>query len=118
MNETGGPNTFIGNSILARATRIEVADDVLISGGCNIVDQNSHAIGWKQRSQNVRDSFYTTKDWTHILVKPVKIGNKCWLALNVIVLKGAVVAPGSVVTKNVPPWTVVAGNPAMCSGGC
>jgi acetyltransferase-like isoleucine patch superfamily enzyme len=113
-----GRNTFIGNSLLASATRIEIGDDVLISWGCNIVDHNSHAVGWKQRSRDVRDWYHNTKDWTHVLVKPVKIGNKCWLGLNVIVLKGveigegAVVAAGSVVTKSVPPWTIVAGNPA------
>jgi acetyltransferase-like isoleucine patch superfamily enzyme len=113
-----GRNTFIGSSLLASATRIEIGDDVLISWGCNIVDHNSHAVGWKQRSQDVRDWYHNTKDWTHVLVKPVKIGNKCWLGLNVIVLKGveigegAVVAAGSIVTKNVPSWTVVAGNPA------
>jgi galactoside O-acetyltransferase len=113
-----GQNTFIGNSLLASASRIEIGDDVLISWGCNIVDHNSHAIGWKQRKQDVRDWYHGTKDWTHVSVAPVKIGNKCWIGLNVIVLKGveigegAVVAAGSIITKNIPPWTVVAGNPA------
>lgn len=113
-----GRNTFIGGSLIASATRIEVGDDVLISWGCNIVDHNSHAISWEQRKQDVRDWYHDKKDWTHVIVKPVKIGNKSWLGLNVIVLKGvevgegAVVAAGSVVTKDVPAWTVVAGNPA------
>ncbi len=113
-----GQNTFIGNSILASASRIEVGDDVLISWGCNIVDHNSHAVGWKQRKQDVKDWYHDTKDWTHVSIAPVKIGNKCWIGLNVIVLKGveigegAVVAAGSIVTKSVLPWTVVAGNPA------
>jgi acetyltransferase-like isoleucine patch superfamily enzyme len=50
--------------------------------------------------------------------RPVKICDKSWLGLNVIVLKGvevgvgAIVAAGTVVTKSVPPWTIVAGNPA------
>jgi len=115
---TIGRNTFIGGSLIASATRIEVGDDVLISWGCNIVDHNSHAIAWGQRKHDVRDWYHNKKDWTHVIVKPVKIGNKSWLGLNVIVLKGvevgegAVVAAGSVVTKNVPAWTVVAGNPA------
>ena len=115
---TIGRNTFIGGSLIASAIQIEVGDDVLISWGCNIVDHNSHAIGWEQRKQDVRDWYHNKKDWTHVIVKPVKIGNKSWLGLNVIVLKGvevgegAVVAAGSVVTKNVPAWTVVAGNPA------
>lgn len=49
---------------------------------------------------------------------PIHIGNHCWIGCNCIVLKGvtigdgAVVAAGSVVTKNIPPNTLVAGNPA------
>ena len=113
-----GRNTFIGGSLIASAMRIEIGDDVLISWGCNIVDHNSHAIGWKFREQDVRDWYHDKKDWTHVPIKPVKIGNKTWIGLNVIILKGveigegAVVAAGSVVTKSVPPWTIVAGNPA------
>jgi len=113
-----GCNTFIGGSQLASASRIEVGDDVLISWGCNIVDHNSHAIGWRQRKQDVKDWYFGKKDWTHVEVKPVKVGNKSWLGLNVIILKGveigegAVVGAGSVVVKNVPAWTIVAGNPA------
>ena len=47
-----------------------------------------------------------------------KIGNKSWVGLNAIILRGveigegAVVAAGSVVIKNVPAWTIVGGNPA------
>ena len=49
---------------------------------------------------------------------PVKIGEDCWLGASVIVLpgvtigKGATVGAGSVVTKDVPDFTVVVGVPA------
>lgn len=53
-----------------------------------------------------------------LTVRPVKIGPSAWVAARGIVLpgvtvgEGAVVGAGSVVARDVPPWTVVAGNPA------
>ena len=50
--------------------------------------------------------------------KPVKIGNKVWIGAHATILPGvtigdgAVIAAGAVVTKNVPPNTVVGGVPA------
>lgn len=48
----------------------------------------------------------------------VEIGDRAWIAFRAIILpgvtigEGAVVAAGSVVTKDVPPFTIVAGVPA------
>ncbi|KAK4940982.1 hypothetical protein LTR10_019026 [Elasticomyces elasticus] len=52
------------------------------------------------------------------LGKPITIGDDCWFGGNVIVLpgvtigKGCTIGAGSVVTKDVPPFHVAAGNPA------
>lgn len=51
-------------------------------------------------------------------VKPVKIGNDVWIGHGafirpgVVIGNGAIVASGSIVTRDVPPYAVVAGNPA------
>lgn len=57
-----------------------------------------------------------------LVTKPIRIGDNVWIATGAIVLpgvtigvtigEGAVVGAGAVVTKDIAPWTVVAGNPA------
>ncbi|AXQ29905.1 hypothetical protein D0B54_15000 [Solimonas sp. K1W22B-7] len=50
--------------------------------------------------------------------RPIKIGRECWIGAGAIVIPGvtigdgAVVGAGSVVTRDVAPWAIVAGNPA------
>lgn len=115
-----GDNTFIGGSLIACASQIEIGDDVLISWGCNIVDHNSHSLVWEERANDVRDWYKgrSYKDWTRVQIGRIKIHSKTWIGLNAIILpnveigEGSVVGAGSVVTKSVAPWTVVGGNPA------
>ncbi|WP_331272794.1 DapH/DapD/GlmU-related protein [Motilibacter deserti] len=51
--------------------------------------------------------------------RPVVIEDDVWIGANVVILPGrtistgSIVGAGSVVTKDVPPRTVVAGNPAV-----
>ena len=113
-----GQRTFVGASTLVCAERIEIGDDVLISWGCTVVDHNSHALAWKDRSDDVEQWYEGRKDWTPVERAAVRIGNKAWIGFNAIILKGvtigegAIVGAGSVVTRDVPAFTIVAGNPA------
>ncbi|MBD2129908.1 acyltransferase [Microcoleus sp. FACHB-1] len=106
------------NGTLIAAQRINIGDDVLIAGGVTIVDHNAHSLSFSQRSEDVVNWKIGKKDWTNVKIAPVTISNKVWIGFNSIILKGvrigegAVVGAGSVVTKDVPAWTVVAGNPA------
>jgi acetyltransferase-like isoleucine patch superfamily enzyme len=113
-----GKRVVINGSIIA-AQRIEIGDDVMIAWGTTVVDHNSHSVSFSKRSNDVVDWIVDKKDWSHVKISPVKICDKVWIGFNVIILKGitigegAVVGAGSVVTKDVPPWTIVAGNPAQ-----
>jgi acetyltransferase-like isoleucine patch superfamily enzyme len=114
---TIGKRVFMNGSLIA-AQKIEIGDDVLISWGVTVVDHNSHAISFSARSQDVVNWRLGKKDWTNVKIAPIKISNKVWIGFNSIILKGvtigegAIVGAGSVVTKDVPAWTIVAGNPA------
>jgi len=120
-----GSRTFIGNSSLISIDSITIGDDVLISWGCTIIDNNSHAIAFSNRKNDVLDWNKSTenkgafKDWTNVKRSPITIKNKAWVGFNSIILKGvtigegSIVAAGSVVTKDVPDWTIVGGNPAQ-----
>jgi acetyltransferase-like isoleucine patch superfamily enzyme len=114
-----GKRTFIGGALLACAEHIQIGDDVEIAWGTTIIDHNSHAIRYTERKNDVVDSLYgRPKDWTHVKRAPVTICDKAWIGFNAIIMKGvtigegAIVAAGSVVTKDVPPYTIVGGNPA------
>lgn len=121
-----GDRTFIGGGMFISTVGISIGSDVLISWGCTIVDNDSHSIDWELRKNDVRDwkkgveenKVGRYKDWNHVKMAPVTIGDKAWIGFNVTILKGvsigegAAVGAGSVVTKDVEPYTLVAGNPA------
>jgi acetyltransferase-like isoleucine patch superfamily enzyme len=115
---TIGERSFIGDSLVSCATRIHIGDDVLVSWGCNIVDHNSHPIVWNRRKRDVNDWYRGQKEWGDVHTGSVTLGDKSWLGFNVGILKGvhvgqgAIIGAGSIVTKDVPAWTIVAGNPA------
>jgi acetyltransferase-like isoleucine patch superfamily enzyme len=113
-----GDRCYIGASQMVLAQSRSMGDDVVISWGVTIVDHNSHAVEWSDRAGDVLDWAQGRKDWTNVKIAPVQIASKVWIGFNAIILKGvtigegAIVAAGAVVTKDVAPFTVVAGNPA------
>lgn len=113
-----GNRTFIGGSKIICAKDIEIGDDVLISWGCTIVDHSSHSLSFRERKEDVTNSLKGNKVWDNVTIKKIKILDKVWIGFDVKIFKGvtigegAVVAAGSIVTKDVQPYTLVAGIPA------
>lgn len=125
---TIGNECYIGPSLLICHNNITIGSHVTIAWGCTIYDHNSHSLDYLERRkdiqrelQNLRNktNFIGDKDWTTVKSAPIVIKDDVWIGMNTIILKGvkigegAVVAAGSVVVKDVPAWTVVAGNPAV-----
>lgn len=115
-----GNNTSInGGTNISIAEGLEIGSNVLISYDCMIMDHNGHSLDPNIRKRDLPDLLEERpKDWSSVKMSPIRIEDSAWIGARCIVLKGvtigygAIVAAGSVVSKNVSPYTVVAGNPA------
>lgn len=113
-----GSRTFIGRSNLVCFRSLIIGDDVIMSWGVTIVDHDSHSIDWTRRENDVREWGRGRKAWDHVAHAPVTIANKVWIGFNVSVLKGVTIEEGavigacSVVTRDIPPYSLAVGNPA------
>jgi len=115
-----GNNVYIGGgTLLDCVSIIEIEDDVLISYQGILADSDNHSVRYSIRKKDLSDWRDGGRhDWSTTVTKPIKIGKGVWIGARAIILKGvtvgegAIVGAGSVVTKDVPPWTIVAGNPA------
>ena len=99
-----GPRTWMhyGCSIAAH-DRVHIGADCHIGPYTNIIDNSYH---------DIEDHLVTPPS------RPVIIGDNVWIGTRVIILPGvtigdrAVIGAGAVVTKDVPPRSIAAGNPA------
>ena len=109
-----GSDVYInfGTSILCRM-EIRIGDRCLIGPEVMILDEDGHPLSWRGRHD------YWPKGRQGRIGAPVIIQEGVWICARATVLKGvtvgahSVVAAGAVVTRSVPPRTVVAGVPAV-----
>ncbi|SMG54991.1 Acetyltransferase (isoleucine patch superfamily) [Paraburkholderia susongensis] len=108
---TGGVDIRIGRNVFINQNctfydlgGLDIADDVMIGPNVSIIT-SGHPIEPSQRRNGV-------------IAKPIVIERNVWIAAGATIIGGvtvgenSVVAAGSVVTRDVPPNTLVGGNPA------
>ncbi len=81
--------------------RVVIGNYVLISWDVNIIEYDYHAPGGGHPVPR-----------PIIIEDEVWIGARCIISKGVTIGKGAIIGAGSVVVKDVPPYTLAAGNPA------
>jgi acetyltransferase-like isoleucine patch superfamily enzyme len=99
--EIGGKTFVTGNSSILCAERVSMGEECAIAWNVLIMDSDFHRISNRET-----------------MTRPIKIGNHVWIGCGVTILKGvnvgegAVIAAAALVASDVPPHSLVAGNPA------
>jgi acetyltransferase-like isoleucine patch superfamily enzyme len=108
---TGGPDIRVGRNVFVNQNctfydlgGLDIADDVMIGPNVSLIT-SGHPLEPSRRRAAV-------------IAKPIAIERNVWIAAGATIIGGvtvgenSVVAAGSVVTRDVPPNTLVGGNPA------
>ena len=102
----------ISSSVIVAGNSIEIGEDTILGAGSMVLDNDFHNLGpgFSWLTEYSKNS------------KPIKIGRGCFIGARSIILKGVtlgdrvIIGAGSVVTKDVPAFSIAAGNPASVVG--
>jgi acetyltransferase-like isoleucine patch superfamily enzyme len=110
-------NNGVGDIIIGDRTRIGLGNTLIgpVKVGNDIMfAQNIVASGLNHGYEDISMSIHDQK----VTTDQITIEDEAWIGANAVITAGvtigkhAVVAAGSIVTKSVPPYSIVAGNPA------
>lgn len=111
-----GAHSGLTSPVISSMSSITIGAHVKVGGNVRIFDHDFHALEWKNRR--------APENRSAIRTKPIVIEDDVFVGTNAIVLKGShigarsIVAAGSVVFGlDVPPDSLVKGNPAQIVGG-
>lgn len=123
-----GNNVYLGDCKIISRSKVTFGNNILVSWGVYFYDHDSHSLNYMDRQkdleqvlldfENHKGNYLKNKNWSNVNSKPIVIKDNAWIGMEATILKGVTIGEGaivgahSVVTKDVPPYTVVAGNPA------
>ena len=103
-----GDNVLLMPGIrISSASKITIKDDCMLSHGCYLTDADWHDVYDRTRLGKVKPITLEKGAW---------IGDSAMICKGVTVGENSIVGAKAVVTKDVPPNTIVAGNPAKIVG--
>ncbi len=103
-----GANFGMTGGNLCAANQIVIGNNVNIGANSTVIDTDFHPLDPEQRKQNPQLA----------ATAPITIEDDVFIGMNCLILKGvtigkcSIVGAGSVVARDIPPWVVMAGNPA------
>lgn len=114
-----GPNTKIWSF-----ENISIGNRVFISHGVSIFDNNSHSLSSSERHERFVELVTLGEHQIKESVRSrgIRIDDDVWIGFNASILKGvkigsgSVIGAGAVVTHDVPPFSIMVGNPARNVG--
>ena len=112
-----GDNCGMSSAVLWAYKSITIGNNVLIGGGCLIMDSDRHSIDYRIRNGNIRDEKGKKIDTQSAKTAPIVIEDDVLIGARVIILKGvkigarSIIGAGSVVTKDIPSDVIAGGNP-------
>ena len=106
-----GDNVGVSGCSISARESVKIGNNVLIGSGALITDSDAHPVDFDERKKDMPGRSC-----------PICIEDDVFVGARAIILKGvrigcgSVVGAGAVVVNDVPPYSVVAGNPAVVVG--
>jgi len=103
-----GKNFAMTGGALVAAKRITIGNDVNLGANSTMIDTDFHPLDPIERRLNPQDAE----------AAPININDDVFIGMNCLILKGvtigqnSIIGAGSVVSRDIPPGVIAAGNPA------